>query len=152
MDITKDKVVKFLRKVNILTAALVGERGPISTPLLFAVEDDLSKIYVATHKDSFKSRALLVNPQISASVWQFGEMLIQLDGIAREVIDPLQVPILLDKLVESLGRIEDFWPPVLRMEGESYIIFEITPTWVRALDLSSQTIVSGDNPFTEITI
>ena len=151
-EITRDSAVMFLRQVNIMTAALVGTRGPISTPLLFAVEDNLSKLYVATHRDSFKSQALLSNNAISCSIWQFDKMMIQLDGTAKEVTDSTRVPVIIDKLVDSLGRIEGFWPPVLRIEGEGYIVFEITPTWVRALDLSSSTILAGDNPFTEIAL
>lgn len=150
--INKQAAVNFLQEVNILTAALVGERGPISTPLLFAVEDDLSALYIATHKDSYKSKALLANPAISASIWQFEKMLIQLDGIAKVVSDQAETSKYIDKLVSSVGRLKSFWPPVLQIEGDSYIVFAITPTWIRALDLSNPTILSGDNPFTEITL
>jgi nitroimidazol reductase NimA-like FMN-containing flavoprotein (pyridoxamine 5'-phosphate oxidase superfamily) len=151
-QITKASAVSFLREVNILTAALVGERGPISTPLIFAVEDDLSKLYVATHRDTFKAQALLKDPRISCSIWQFDKMLIQLDGTAKEIVDPVSMADKVDKLVESLSHLEGFWPPVIQVGGEGYIVFEITPTWIRALNLSSKNILSGDNPFTEVEL
>lgn len=150
--LTKDDVVRFLRKVNILSAALVGENGPISTPLLFAVDDDLSHLYVATHRDTFKARALMSVPKISASIWEFDQMMIQLDGTTEEIKDQVEIDATLDKLVESLGRLESFWPPVLRITGDGYIVFKIIPTWIRALDLTSKTIHAGDTPFTEILI
>ena len=150
--ITKQAAVSFLQEVNILTAAIVGSRGPISTPLLFAVEDDLSRLYIATHKDSYKSQALLQDPRFSASIWAFNQMCIQLDGTAKEVKDPAEITRIFDLLTASVGRLKEFWPPLLRVEGDSYIIFAITPTWARSLDLSSSTIMSGDNPFTEIEL
>lgn len=150
--ITKQAAVSFLKDVNILTAAIVGSRGPISTPLLFAVEDDLSCLYIATHKDSYKSQALLQDPRFSASVWAFDRMSIQLDGTAKEVVEPSEIARIFDMLTASVGRLKEFWPPLLRVEGDSYIIFAINPSWVRSLDLSSSTILSGDNPFTEIEL
>ncbi len=150
--ITKQAAVSFLQDVNILTAAIVGPKGPISTPLLFAVEDDLSKLYIATRRDTYKAQALLQDPRFSASIWAFNQMCIQLDGTAQEVEDPSEIARVFDMLTASVGRLKEFWPPLLRVEGDSYIIFAITPTWARSLDLSSSTIMSGDNPFTEIEI
>ena len=152
ISITKQAIISFLRQVNILTLALTGERGPISSPLLFAVEDDLSHFYIATHRDSFKSSALQNNPRFSFSVWQFGKMLIQVDGIATEVKDEAATSSILDQLAKAASNLAGFWPPVLRIEGEGYIVFQLKPTWMRALDLSSNTILAGDNPFIEIPL
>ena len=145
-EYTPQQILKFLRSVSIMSAAVNGLNGPISTVLLFHIDDDFT-LYFATHSDSFKAKALALDDRISYSVWEHRKMLVQADGIATPITDPKEINEILDKLVSHVG---DFWPPVLRLKGEGYVIYKIATKWLRALDLSQLTIVAPQPPFTEI--
>lgn len=131
-----------------MSAAVVGERGPISTVLLFSVSDDFV-FHFATHRDSFKAKALLSDGRISMAVWQHNMMLVQADGVATEVTEPEKAKQILDELAQAVEAVGDFWPPILRISGDGYILFEIRLKWLRALDLVNLSIVAGEPPFTE---
>lgn len=148
---TKSEIKAFLENVNILTLAAVGERGPISSPLLFTVDDQLN-FFFATHRDSFKSQAILNHPKVGLSIWQFDNILIQVDASCTVVTDTDQLQIILTQLATAVTRINHFWPPVLQISGDEYIVFRACPTWLRVLDLSNQSILSGDTPFMEISL
>ncbi len=145
----KSEILTFLRKNFIMSAAVSADDAPSSTILLYYVDDDLN-FYFATHTDSYKTRKLQKNPKISLSIWQHKEMLIQVDGNAEEVKESSRKLEIVDHLAESANKGEDFWPPLFRIAGEDYIVFKITPTWIRKLDLTRDTMTQEDSPFTEI--
>lgn len=124
-----------------MSVAVNGESGPISTVLLFAVDDDFT-FYFATHKNSFKAKGLNKDNRISMSIWEFNKMLVQCDGEAFEITDHDEAGEAFDKLTNSLDNLAEFWPPVLQIEGEGYIIYKVKTNWVRTLDLTDKKIIS----------
>lgn len=145
----KDEVLSFLKKMSIMSIALNGERGPISSPMLFVVDEDFC-IYFATRKGSHKAEALLKDTRIGISVWKHEEMSIQYDGEAAPVTDMIVLEKKLDELAEAAAREGDFWPPVLRITETDYIMYKVTPRWVRKLDLKNAAIHANNKMFVQI--
>lgn len=143
-----EEVLEFLKSVSIMSLAINYET-PISTILLFAVDGDFT-FYFATHKDSFKSKAIELNNKVSLSVWQHDKMLVQASGTATLLEDQAESTDALNKIVNALDNIQDFWPPVLRFHGDDYAVYKIDTNWLRVLDLTEKTIYAEDSPFFEI--
>jgi len=142
----KQEILLFLRSQFIMSLAATDGTKPVSTILLFHVDDDLN-FFFATHTDSHKTTAILNNPNVSFSVWQHGDMLIQADGRAEEITDESAKLEAVDRIAESTVKGEEFWPPLFRIKGTDYIVFKITPTWMRKLDLTRDTITQDTSPF-----
>lgn len=147
----KSDVLAFLRQNFIMSVAVSEGDKPSSSILLYYVDDDLN-FHFATHKDSHKARKLIKNPNISLSVWKHGEMLVQVDGRATEIIDLQDKLAIVDFLAEATIKGDNFWPPLLRIKGDNYAVFKIKPTWMRKLDLVQDTISQVDSPFEEIQL
>ena len=151
MEITKQKVLTFLKNHYLMQIATVNENQPGVSVMLYTVDDDLN-FYFATHKDSFKIKNLKQNPKISLVVWEFGNIQVQANGIAEEVTESQKQLQILDKLADSATQDENFWPPIFRIKGEDYIIIKIKPNWMRVLDLTTQTIRQEETPFIDIKL
>jgi len=150
--ISKPEVIKFLRSVNIMSLAACHKEKPLSTILLYAVDDDLN-FYFATRSETYKAKALAINPKVSLSIWEFKKMLIQADGIATKIDNLETVNKVVEMLADSVERIGDFWPPVIQQkEKGEYVVFKIKPTWLRALNLSNESIRGDKGEFTELSI
>lgn len=147
-DYNKEDVLGFLRTFPVMSMAICAERGPIASVVVFAVDDDFT-FYFATHRDSYKAKALLKDKRVGFSVWQLNKMLVQADGQVEEVGGDGAYEVL-QKITQSTQQIEDFWPPILRVPGGGYIVFKIKPSWLRAMDLASNTITADTFPFTQI--
>ena len=132
-----------------MSAAVNTNSMPISTVLLFAIDDDFT-LYFAARKGSYKVNALEKDQRISMSDWVYKNMLVQMSGTASEVTGDEVGPVL-DKIAESVIKVEDFWPPVLRIHGGEYQAFKVKITWIRALDLTMNLIKDTDSTFTEYT-
>ena len=151
-EITKTAVLKFLRSVSVMTLAAVNDDRPLSTVLLFAVDDDFT-FYFATKSETYKAKAILKNPKVSISVWEHKQMLIQVDGTAEQIEEEETINGVVEKLAKSTTNIEEFWPPILRVKGKGdYVVFKIKPSWIRAMDVSSDTMKEKEPSFTEINI
>lgn len=146
---SKTEVLGFLKSVSIMSVAINYQDKPISSVLLFHVDDDLN-FYFVTHQSSYKAKALMTKPLISLSVWAHHKMLVQADGQAEIITDRETAAIALDKIMSAIDNIKGFWPPVLRTGGKDYVVFKITTSWVRVLDLTNDTISAEEMPFTEI--
>ena len=149
---SKSDVITSMRRESIMSIALNSPRGPISSMVLFAIDEDFT-IYFATHEDTFKSKAILEDNRISFSVWEKNVMLVQAKGVATPIEDIYHKDISLEKIVHAVDNIDSFWPPVLRIRNDSeYVVYKIKPDWVRALDLTSKTITALVDPFVEIEV
>jgi len=147
---TKSEILQFLRKVSIMAAAFVQEGNkPLSTILLFAIDDDFS-LYFATLANSHKAQAIKENNQISLSVWQEKEILVQANGQVEQVADAVVAEEIVEKLASSAAGLDDFWPPVLQIKGHDYAVFKVKLTWLHALDLTSKSLVENESLFTEV--
>lgn len=147
----KNDVLTFMRSVSIAALAVTDGTKPMSSIILFALDDDFT-MYFGTHRDSFKSQAILKNPNVSLSIWEHKKMLVQIDAKAQEVSESEKADAFLDKIVSASANVHDFWPPVLQIEGDEYIVFKVRPHWLRVLDLSDQRINLPELPFQELEI
>lgn len=145
---TKKEIADFMRSISVMSAACSLQGKPISTILLFALDDDFT-LYFATRRDSYKQKALSMNSQMSISVWEHKKMLVQSSGHATQIIDENAQKEALTKIVNATDNIEDFWPPVLQINGGDYTVYKYTPEWLRAMDLSNTKIKTGDTSYTE---
>ena len=149
-EYTKESAIAFLRKNFIMELATVsGEGQPLCSVLLYAVDDDLN-MYFATHDDSQKAKNLMQNPLANFVVWEHDRVMVQADVVAEVVEDEKKKGDILDRLADAATDSHDFWPPVFRIKGGAYVIFKLTPSWMRVLDLSVKTMRQSDPPFTDI--
>jgi general stress protein 26 len=134
-----------------MSAAMVGDNGPISTVLLFTIDDDLT-IYFTCHENTYKAQALKQNPKMAFSIWENTKIYIQGTGVATQVMDKNIVVGISERLNQQANKLDNFWPPVLRVKNESQlIIFKLNVSWLRALDLSSIAVGSPETLYTEFT-
>lgn len=146
---SKQQALDFLRSVSVMNLAVSSNGRPMSSVLLFHVDDDFT-FYFGTHDDSYKAVAIRNNPKVGFSVWEHNKMLVQADGIAEEILEPVMMNLVLNDIVSATNNIKNFWPPVLRIRGNGYAVFSIKTTWMRALDLQSDAITEKELPFTMI--
>ncbi len=131
-------------------ATVSGDQPGVSV-MLYTVDDDMN-FYFGTHKDSFKIKNLLANPKVSAVVWEFGKIQVQINGSASPVEDSSEQAEAMEKLADSATMNSDFWPPLFRIKGGDYILMKIKPNWMRVLDLTNNTIRQEESPFIEIKL
>jgi len=146
----KNEVLDFLRSHFIMSIAVAEDNKPTASILLYYIDDDFN-FYFTTHIESHKTEKLRKNPLISICVWEHKKMLIQADGEVSEITDPELKLKIIDELGAATLKGDDFWPPLLRIKGEGYVIFKVKPTWLRKLDLQKDTMTQLDSPFSEIT-
>lgn len=146
----KSETLAFLRKVSIMSAAINGT-PPISTVLLFAIDDDMT-IYFTTLKESYKAKALEKDPAISLSVWEHNSMYVQATGITEVITDENEALKAIDKIADAAIDLTDFWPPVLQVKGHNYIVYKIKLNWLRTRSLSDKTIVEKESKFKEVDL
>jgi uncharacterized pyridoxamine 5'-phosphate oxidase family protein len=147
--ISKIDALNFIKTQFIMQIATCSNNKPAVSVMLFAMNDNFD-VYFATHRKSFKSQNLLVNPKVGIAIWEHNKMLIQIDAEVEEVIETPEQLGVLNMLADQVAKSENFWPPVLRINNGEYVIFKAKPTWVRALDLVRSTISQESTPFTEI--
>jgi nitroimidazol reductase NimA-like FMN-containing flavoprotein (pyridoxamine 5'-phosphate oxidase superfamily) len=151
MDSTKEEVLKFLEENFILNLAYTDGDNPMISVLLFYIDKDFN-FYFGTHTKSYKAQALEKNPSVSLNVWQHNQMMIQANGKASRLTDEKEIDFTLDKLAQAATLDKNFWPPLLRIEGNNYVVYKIKPEWMRKLDLTRNTISQDTSPFTEILL
>lgn len=147
----KQEVLEFLKRNFVMNIAVSIDNKPSSSVLLYYVDDNFN-FFFTTHADSFKAKILKSNPKISMSIWEHNQMLVQADGEVTEITEEEQKLKVIDKLAESASMKKDFWPPLLRIRGENYVVFKIIPNWLRKLDLTNNSISSINSPLTNITL
>ncbi len=132
---SKEEIINFLRSVSVMSIALTMDGNPVSSVVLFHVDDSLD-FYWVTRRDSYKAKAALTNPVISLSVWEHHKMLVQAKGDVFEIVDAHDIDDIIGRLASLTASIKDFWPPIVSIEGGEYVVFKIRTHWIRALDLS----------------
>lgn len=148
--VSKTNVRDFLKSQFVMSIATFSDAKPQSSIVLYAIDYDFT-MYFVTHRDSHKARALLKNNNISLSIWEHKQMLVQADGKVTELVDQKNISKVMDKIAVQASKDGSFWPPVLRFGDKEYIVFKITLQWMRALDLSNDSIVADESPFTDFT-
>lgn len=147
-NISEQDVRAFMRKYPIMSIAVADGDQPMSSIVLFAMDDDFT-LYFSTGSKSYKSKALAHNNKISFSVWEFGKLHVQGYGTAAPLTDEAEADAVLDKITISLSRYHDFWPPVAGLWGQDYVLFKVKTDWVKAMDLSKISLKEPNSPFTE---
>ena len=147
---TKNDVREFLQEHFVMQLATATSASrPAGSVMVYAIDDDFH-FYCMTHVDSQKARNMLENPQVSLTVWEHQKMLVQVDGVARQITQDQKKDEIMELLADSATRDPSFWPPIFRISGGAYVVFSIAPTWMRVLDLTEQTMRQNGEPFTTI--
>lgn len=150
-NISKKQILEFLKSVAIMSIAAVGEHGPVSSVVVFAVDNDLS-FYFLTKRETYKAKALLKNPKISLCVWEHRKMLVQASGSVIEVESGDEFNKIHEQIDKASHVIKNFWWPILNINKGEYVIFKIHPEWIRALDLTGKNIKEEGDPFFTIQV
>ncbi len=145
---TKEAVLKFLRDNPLASLAINGKDYPVSSMVLFYVDDDFN-LYFGTGRESFKAKALLEDPKISFSGWKAGEALMQWSGTAEEVVEQKEIDARMDDIIQETKQLQDFWPPMLGVWKKGYILFKIRIGFLRVLDLSEAHLKESASKFTD---
>ena len=149
--LNKTKVLDFIKSNTTTEIATVINNKP-SVAVVVYVTDKKLNFYFVTHVGTRKAKNLLKNPYISLAIWEHYKMLIQADGKATVVKDKKTKDWVMDGFADIATADPNFWAPIFKMSGSDYIIFKITPKWIRALDLSESTVNHKGSPFTEIKL
>jgi len=150
-NITKKQLKDFLKTHPIMSIAVQGDEVPISSVILYTVDDNW-RFFFATAPESYKGKALQKHDKISFNVFEFDIMLVQGTGTVKQIKDEKEIDTILDNLVEATEQLHHFWPPILSTADHKYAVYEITPTWLRSLDLSSPKIREHKPKFTEFDL
>lgn len=145
---TKEGTLSFLRENPLASIAINGEDYPISSLVLFYVDDNFN-FYFGTGQESYKAKALLKNSKMSFTVWGSEVALVQGTGTGEEVTDAAEVDKQMDNLVEETSHLPNFWPPLLGIWKNDYILFKVKINLLRVLDLSEPHLKEKAPKFTE---
>ncbi|MBP9738163.1 pyridoxamine 5'-phosphate oxidase family protein [Candidatus Saccharibacteria bacterium] len=149
--ISKEAVRHFLESNFIAELATASNNKPTCSTVIYVVDKDLN-LYFVTNRDSHKAENILKNQNVSMTIWEFSKMSIQLDGLAKEVNDDSIKEWVINSFGDAATNDPDFWAPIFRINRGDYVIFKVTPTWLRALDLAHDTVRSKLSPYTEISL
>lgn len=64
--------------------------------------------------------------------------------------DAVQKEYALNQIVNALDNVENFWPPVLQITGDEYVVYKVITNWCRVLDLTDNTIQAQGELFYQI--
>lgn len=149
----KAVILKFLQDNFVMSVAVCEDNKPTSSVLVYYVDKSLN-FYFVTHAESYKAKKLLKNPHISLSIWKQNFMLVQADGDVSEITDPITRIDIIGKIADAAVKDPTFLPPLLKIEGESYIVFRVKPTWIRKFDLTHDTDkkTKKESPFAQLKV
>lgn len=140
----------FLKNNPIMSLAAVLDGKPIASIVLFCIHDNFDIDFV-TGQSTFKSKALIQNPFVSFNVFKQQQLLIQGSGNVTKLENTTETDKILEKIIDTSQNMIDMWPPLLQFSSNEFVYFRITPTWMRALDISKNAN-AGEVPYTDITL
>lgn len=147
--ITKDEVTSFLKSNFVAVLSTTNDDKPTCSPVVYVIDDDLN-FYFVTNTETYKAKNILKNPNVSMAVWQFLQMSVQMDGTATKITDDSTKEWVIEAFGDAATKDPNFWAPIFRIERSDYVVFKIKPTWLRALDLTHDTVRSKQSPYTSI--
>lgn len=152
LDTNKKKVtIAFLKEKFVMELATCHDNKPAVAPVIYVIDDELN-FYFVTYRDTLKSQNLLNNPHCSFVVWEFLQMSVQVIGIAEVVTDTVTEQWVVNTIADAATKDPNFWAPIFRISRGEYILFKITPTSMKTLDLNRNTVRQEETPFTQIVI
>jgi len=147
----KSETISFLKDNFVMEIATARDNKPAVSPVVYVIDDDLN-FYFVTYRMSYKAQNLINNPQCSFTIWQFLKMSVQADGMASVVEDETKKAWVIEAFADAATKDPNFWAPIFRIKKGDYCVFKITPTWMRVLDLTHNTIRQEESPFTDIKL
>jgi nitroimidazol reductase NimA-like FMN-containing flavoprotein (pyridoxamine 5'-phosphate oxidase superfamily) len=149
--ISKDEVRAFLKLKFVAELATTNGDKPTCSPVIYIIDDDLN-FYFVTNIDTYKAKNILENPKVSLCVWEFNKMSVQMDGVAEQVENEQKKEWVIEQFGDAATRDPNFWAPIFRIKRSDYVVYKVEPTWLRALDLTHDTVRSQETPYTEIEV
>jgi len=135
----------FLMEQKLMTLSTVHQNNqPHSATLLFTIDAELN-FYFLSHKTSLKTDNINQNSSVAGSVFELGSWYVQFHGTTEQVQGKL-FDSAIDKIINQADKLKDFWPPLFMKIDPEYVVYKITPTWLRLTDLSTSTITSNPMP------
>ncbi len=147
----RKNTVSFLKEKFVMELATCSNNKPAVAPVIYVMDKDLN-FYFVTYRQTVKATNLLENPQCSFVVWDFLRMSVQVSGKTEVVEDEAKKSWVVDAFADAATKDPSFWAPIFRIKRGDYILFKITPDWMRVLDLTHSTVRQEESPFTEIKI
>lgn len=134
-------------KIDLVHVATSSKKGrPHSATLLFVPDKNFS-FYFITKNNTTKTKNLLENPWMSASIGSEPPMSFQLFGRATRVTAKDESQKVMERWAKRASRLEKIWPPIFRINKEGYAIYRFKPTKVTAIDMRSQNVAGGTSLF-----
>lgn len=146
----RQRTLEFLRANGVMFFGTANSDGaPHVAAMLYVVDDDFCFSFV-TREDTSKARNLLENPRGSLSVGWEGQMNVQAWGPVERVEDEAQRRAIFAGLADVSAGLEDFWPPLVRINAGEYVVYRLRPERLRVLDLVSQRINEEELPLVDV--
>jgi len=140
-EILKGKFLTFLKNKQVAVISTVSETNqPESATIFYAVDDDLT-FYFTTKSFTRKYKNLEHNHEVSLVIGTENvPVTVQIQGRAEQIQDDIEASQRLTQLRDVFTK-NEFVGPLFEMVGEKneLILYKITPTWIRWLDMREGT-------------
>jgi general stress protein 26 len=140
-EVVKTKFLNFLKSKSVAVISTVSETcKPESATIYFAVDDDFT-FYFMTKSFTRKYKNLEKNPEVSLVVGTENvPVTVQIQGRAERIEDEIEIDKRLEQLRATFTK-NDFVGPLFELVGEKneVLLFKITPSWIRWLDMREGT-------------
>lgn len=149
--VTKDEALAFLRGNVVMTLATASKDGRPQIATIYYVVDDDFGLRFFTREGTRKDVYLKETGLATVSIGQEKPMNIRIDGRVEVLTDETERKEAMVRLAEAAGEMTDFWPPVMRMAGDDYVVYRLNPEKVTAIDLTVAPMKEKEPPFIDLT-
>ena len=135
----ESEVLEHLRRTAIMALSTIDDCFPQVAYVLFTADAEFN-FYFATRPSTAKVKSINKNNRVSLTTGIARPFNVQASGLAEVVSDQDESARILNDLAKVGAGIDNFWPPLLHMGDEEYLVYRVKTDWVRVLDLRSSII------------
>lgn len=134
-DRARKDALSFIKQHKTGVLATSAHDGTVHASTVFYSADDAFNIYLLTHMDSRKFKALSEHPQVAftISIPDVPQTL-QIEGMAMDISLDLEAAKKKDELFAVLNSNPWFPAPITKLDPSETVIVWIRPTWIRWAD------------------
>lgn len=133
-DPIRHHVLEFIRQKRVGVIATESKHVPHAATVFFLVHDDFS-LYFVTTQQTKKIQDITKNEHVAIV---FGAEdspdTVQIEGVA-EVLEGEKSLSVIAEVTKIASSVNYHWPPVARLSSDQLVAVQITPEWIRWLDL-----------------
>jgi general stress protein 26 len=143
---TQKKFFEFIKSKNVAAISTVSaDNQPMSATIYYIVDDNFTFYFMS--KNTNKIRNIQNNNKVALLISRENAPIsAQIHGVAQKIHGNSHFDKKRDELIQSLIH-NSFSPPIFEVSGDDIFIHQITPTWMRWLDLTGE---SGSKGFKQI--